>query len=275
MRATSEDGATRYEGALAIMRPSKAIILAAGMGIRLNGVYSGAPKGLLPIGGEPILTRSLRQLREHRIDDIVLVVGYEAEQLRSFARAQDGVRLIENPAYAEFGSLASLACALAAVHDDFLLVESDLVYESRALSALLEHPRDDVLLASGPTGAGDEVWIDAQLGLLRDLSKDRTNLRNVVGEFTGLTRVSPRLADQLRAICRDLLARPNRHADYDVQGLARAAVETPITVELIPDLLWGEIDDVSHFYRVRDRVFPEIERRARAGPGALGVGDPK
>ncbi len=50
----------------------KAIIVAAGTGSRLNPITNGRPKCLLEVGGQTILERSLRVLRENNIDDIVV-----------------------------------------------------------------------------------------------------------------------------------------------------------------------------------------------------------
>ena len=58
--------------------------------------------------------------------------------------------------------------------------------------------------------------------------------------------------------------------DYETDCLVAAAAERPIACPLVPDLLWGEIDDPGHLARVRDRVYPALMRlqaRAVAPPG--------
>jgi len=61
----------------------------------------------------------------------------------------------------------------------FLLLESDLVYESRALRVLQDDPRPDLILVSGITNSGDEVWVQTEGGNLRALSKDRSKLERL------------------------------------------------------------------------------------------------
>jgi hypothetical protein len=41
-----------------------------------------------------------------------------------------------------------------------------------------------------------------------------------------------------------------------------AGRERPIACPLVPDLLWGEIDDSSHLERVRERVYPQLQQQA-------------
>jgi choline kinase len=46
-----------------------------------------------------------------------------------------------------------------------------------------------------------------------------------------------------------------------------AGRERPIACPVVPDLVWGEIDDPSHLARVRERIYPQVENH-RAGPVA-------
>ena len=56
---------------------STAVILAAGMGIRLRNVTGLLPKGLLEIGGQPLIYRSLESLKNEGIDRTIIVTGFQ------------------------------------------------------------------------------------------------------------------------------------------------------------------------------------------------------
>ena len=239
-----------------------AVILAAGMGTRLRGMQGPVPKGLISLGGEPIVARSLRLLRRQGVTRTVIVVGHLKEAYQDFAAGQPDLELVENAAYAETGTMASLACALPRVREGFLLLESDIVYERRALRALLAQPERDVILGSGPTGAGDEVWLQAPRGRLEAMSKDRASLGSVAGEMVGICRISAGLAELLAARFDQFVARCGHgRMSYETDGLVLAAAERALAVHVVPDLLWGEIDDGQHLRRVRDQVLPEILQR--------------
>jgi 2-aminoethylphosphonate-pyruvate transaminase len=245
-----------------------AVVLAAGMGLRLRGVQADAPKGLLAFDGEPILARSLRLLAEQGVARVVLVVGYRRDAYARFAAGRPGLELVENPDFATTGAMASLARALPRVDEDFLLLESDIVYERRALASLLGHPGADVILGSGPTGAGDEVWLEAPGGTLVGMSKDRTALASVAGELVGITRVSAALGRVLGEVFdRFVAAHGHARMAYDTEALVAAGRTRPIAVHVVPDLLWGEIDDDRHFRRIRDEVWPALRRREAGAAG--------
>lgn len=237
-------------------RPDTAVILAAGEGRRLAGVWD-RPKGLLCFGRETLIERSLRLLGSRGLRRIVLVTGFQAPAYRELLGRR--VEFVTNPDFASTGSMASLASALSVVKSDFLLLESDLAYEARALDALLDHEASDVILASGPTGAGDEVWVDAPHGRVRGLSKEATaDARH--GEFVGLSRISAPLAERMtHAFAAFVAAQGHARMSYDSDALPLVAAAHPVSLCLMPDLLWGEVDDASHFARVRDRVWPALD----------------
>jgi 2-aminoethylphosphonate-pyruvate transaminase len=233
-----------------------AVILAAGLGLRLRSVEAARPKGLIEIGGEALLTRSVRALRAAGVRDFIVVTGWKSEHLAAWAAvACPAARCVENAAFATTGSLASLLIGAAAVPGrDLLIVESDLLYEWRAPRELLAAPAGDTVLVSGFTGNGDEVWVypDAQ-GNLRSMSKRADAGAQPLGELVGLTRVSAPAMAALHAAATRLPAT----AHYE-EGLNAIAASRPIALRLLADLVWGEIDDPAHLERARSRVWPRI-----------------
>jgi len=248
-------------------KPRAAIILAAGMGTRLRSVFSDRPKGFVEIGGETLIDRSLRLLAERGIERTVIVAGHLGEHYHDLAKERRGVEVVENPEFETTGSMASLARALEVVDEDHLLLESDLFYEERALDCLLGSDDPDVLLISGPTGATDEVWVEAESGRLVAMSKSMDDLDHVTGELVGIVKVSRSVG---RALSRDFAEFVEKHGHgrmaYEMDALVDVARDHPIRVELVPDLLWGEVDYESHYRRVRDEIHPAWRKRRRNVP---------
>jgi len=243
-----------------------AVVLAAGSGSRLGSLAAGRPKGLVEVGGESLVGRSLRLLRERGVERCVLVTGYRAELYRAAFGRAPGVELVHNPDFATSGTLASLALARARVEGPFALLESDLFYEARALDALLGCAFPDATLASQPTAAGDEVFLEAKDARVSRLSKRRAEIGEVAGEFVGLTRISAALAHRLVELGRALrLAAGHEHHAYDTDLLDAAARERELRLVLVPDLLWSELDDASHWRRLHDEIAPAVLARERSG----------
>lgn len=220
----------------------KAVILAAGLGSRL-GFHR--PKGLLTLGKETLVGRSLRLLRQAGLDEPTLVVGHLAQEYAPICPSR-----LYNPDYASTGSLRSLLIAYRQLQDDLVVLESDLLYEPRALDRLLQCPNPDVILASGRTHAGDEVYVDAPHDRLRNLSKTAITDR----EFVGINRFSKELLQELESWGE---TRPAAH--YETDGLVALCHRRTIHVEFIPDLIWCEIDDPDHLRRAENQIYPQLE----------------
>ena len=237
----------------------QAVILAAGMGTRLRSEHEGKPKGFVELGGRAIIESSILNLENAGIHQVIIVTGYAAEYYENLAARYDGfVTLVHNPDFADSGSMYSLYCARMAIEDDFLLLESDLIYEPRALDVLIAHESRDVVLLSGPTGAGDEVYVAAPDGLLVDMSKDPSYLPCApAGELVGISKVSRGLFAIMKGFAETAFAESLRY-DYETDCLVAAAANWDIACPVVPDLLWAEIDDAAHLQRAREQVFPNL-----------------
>ena len=236
-----------------------AIILAAGMGVRLKERGRLTPKGCLCLGEKSILEESIVQLLAVGIQRIVIVTGYLAEQFEPLqARYRGAVQLVHNPHFADSGSMYSLYCARHCVDEDFLLLESDLVYERRALTTCLEHPSDNVVLLAGFSNTSDEVFVETRNGRLVAISKSREHLGSEIpGEFVGICKISR----SLFTVMLDTAAQrfgATRHMDYETDCLVAAARVMPVSCHVVEDLIWCEIDDESHLARARNQIYPTV-----------------
>jgi 2-aminoethylphosphonate-pyruvate transaminase len=239
-----------------------AVIVAAGLGTRLKDRTLECPKGFLEVEGVSLVERSIARLRRAGIERLVIGTGYLAEHYDALAARTRGGLAIEterSDRYETTGSMYTLYCLRSRVDEDFLLLESDLLYEQRALATLLEDARRDVILASGFTGSGDEVWVEVDAGSnLVNLSKDRDALGAVHGELVGISRIS---RETYHAMCDVMEAELERTPRLDYEGaLVRVSRKgRAIPVHKVEDLIWCEIDDEGHLRRALDRVLPAIQ----------------
>jgi len=100
----------KSEELLEASRPKRAVLLAAGFGIRLFSGKSEEPKALLTVHGETLIERMIEQLCEVGVYEIYVVVGFEKERFE-YLIDKYGVTLIVNPEYAKKNNLHSLALA--------------------------------------------------------------------------------------------------------------------------------------------------------------------
>ncbi len=239
-----------------------AVILAAGMGTRLKEKGKRHPKGFLRLGERPIIEESLLRLRRAGVERILIVTGHHAEFYEQLA-AEFGetVTTVHNPDYARSGSMYSLYLARERLDGPFLLLESDLIYEQRALTELLAFPRENAILLSGRTDSGDEVYVEAEGGRMIAMSKDRRSLgENIAGELVGISKISPALFAEMCA-CAERTFATTLQMDYETGALVEAARSQPVYCHRVPDLLWAEIDDAAHLARAKKRIYPAIQAR--------------
>lgn len=104
-----------------------AIILAAGMSTRFVPFSFEKPKGLLPVKGEVLIERQIRQLREKGIEEIVVVVGHMKEKFE-YLQEKFNVILVEATDYAEKNNHASVYAARAYLKNS-IITSSDLYFE--------------------------------------------------------------------------------------------------------------------------------------------------
>ena len=237
-----------------------AVILAAGRGVRLGERGRALPKGFLRLGDAPIIEESIARLTACGIERFVIVTGHVAEQYEQLAARLGGaIETVHNPRYADSGSMYSLVCARELLDEDFLLLESDLVFERRAVELTLGAPDRDALLVSDFTEAGDEVYVEVDDGgRLVNMSKDRSELgERVVGELVGITKVSKAL---LEAMIEVSLPRFDEtfFVDYETDALVAAAREHPVPCLVASELVWAEIDDEAALARAKQSVYPRI-----------------
>lgn len=91
-------------------RPERAVLLAAGFGMRMVPINMEVPKGLVEVKGQPLIERLICQLHEAGVREIYVVVGFMKERFE-YLMDTYGVKLIVNAEYAGRNNLHSLALA--------------------------------------------------------------------------------------------------------------------------------------------------------------------
>ena len=128
LRSLTETGYVRADGTLtqngqallAENRPRRAVILAAGFGMRMVPINTETPKGLLQVHGERLIDRLIRQLHQAGIRDIRVVVGFLKEQYE-YLIDEFGVELVVNPDYARKNNLHSVDRVRSALSDCYVV----------------------------------------------------------------------------------------------------------------------------------------------------------
>jgi len=118
----------------------KAVVLAAGEGVRLHPLTLTRPKHLIPVGGKPLLENLLTSLKNAGINEALIIVHYMADKIQQFFGngANLGMQL-EYMVQKQIGGTADAAgMAEDYVKDDFLLIYGDLYITSNIIKHILD-----------------------------------------------------------------------------------------------------------------------------------------
>ena len=233
--------------------------MAGGLGSRLGPRTAEMPKGFLEIDGVPIVEQSVRKLIANGIEEIIIGTGHCSGYYERLAQMYPCIRLVKNERYADTGSMGTLACCATLVKYDFLLLESDILYDSIGLSVLINDSRRDVILASGKTNSGDEVYLESDKdGDLTAESKDKEKIKNIAGELTGITKLTKHTLDQMVSYM-DVHLKDIPKMEYEAAMEYVSNNGSPISIHKVEYYVWCEIDDESHLKRALESVYPHIK----------------
>jgi len=118
----------------------KAVVLAAGEGVRLQPLTFTRPKHMISVGGKPILEHCLNAIKACGINHVIIVVHYMADVIRQYFGSGEKFGLhIE---YAEqpgiFGTGNAVGLVEPYVDGDFALIYGDLLFTPKALKNVLD-----------------------------------------------------------------------------------------------------------------------------------------
>jgi choline kinase len=238
---------------------TKAVILAAGMGLRMKEMGEEIPKGFIRLGNIPIIEHSLKVLISSGIQEIIIVTGHKGGYYENLKGTYPEIKTVENTKFADTGTMYSLWCARDFIGSDFILLESDLIYAPGEIARIIDAPFSDCLLLSGTTHAGDEVYVEATENRVTRISKNQDQVKSSVGEYVGIAKISKSLYGKLNQTGESLFD-TNPKLSYDMDCMVQVANEHPIHFLRMEGLDWAEIDDLTQLERAQ-KVWQRIKAK--------------
>jgi choline kinase len=248
----------------------RAILLAAGRGIRLGPLGFERPKCLLPFGGKSLLLRHIESLRGLGVDEIVLAVGYREADVHAeldAVRTQPRPATVRNPRF-ERGSVVSLWSVRDALcaGGDVLLMDADVLYDEAILARLVRGSGNLFLMDRKFDDAGQEavklclrggVAVEFRKRLAPDLEYD------LAGESVGFFRFSEPVARALASRCADYVGADRLDEPYE-EAIRDLLLDAPqaFGFEDITGLPWIEIDFADDVRRAEEEILPRLSQNA-------------
>jgi choline kinase len=239
----------------------KAVILAAGRGTRIRSVHGEHPKCLIEVDNSTILDHQLDALSMVGINDIVIVVGYEKEQVISHVNGRrlltQRIHFIDNPAFAITNNIHSLWLALDWLHgDSFIVLNADVIFDPEILD-LAMRPQAPISMIVDPLWRDETMKVIIVDDHVTKMSK-KISREEFSGTYIGITVFSKAIQDRFFHKMEDVIAagRVNEFFNVAVQELANEGV--PVGHTGTDGLPWAEIDDPVDLTFAQHNVFPQL-----------------
>ena len=218
--------------------------MAAGLGTRFGQMTEKMPKGFVSFKGEPMVIHSVKNLIKCGINRIIIGTGYKKEAYETLKRDYPQIECVFSPRYAETNSMYTLYnCREAIGDDDFILLESDLVFEKKAIIELMKCNFENTMLITPVNKFQDQYYVEMnEKSELVNCSTDKNQL-NVSGELVGIHKLS-NVFYKLMCSEYEKVVDTKLKLGYEYQLLYMSQNVQPMNVLKIEGLQWYEIDDI-------------------------------
>ena len=234
--------------------------MAAGVGSRFGVRTETKPKGFVCVGGAPMIERSIKTLLDAGIEKIIIGTGYRSSYYEELAKTYPQIVCCKSDKYAETNSMYTLyGCCGLIGNDDFLLLESDLIYERKALSVLMDNDYPNKTLVTPPAKQQDGYYLFADDdGFLSGCTTDTAKREQCRGELVGIHKLSNHTYQKMYSWYGNIWQQqPKLGYEYAMVEMAKQGEKIYLVKE--NHLFWYEIDDEADLLYAEKNVMPHID----------------
>lgn len=220
-----------------------AVIMAAGLGSRFGKMTETMPKGFIEVGGQSMVIRSIETLLSCGINRIIIGTGYKKDAYEALKAKYPQIECVFSSRYAETNSMYTLYnCREVIGDDDFILLESDIIYSKNGITELQENAHPDIMLITPVTKFQDQYYVEYdEDGTLTRCSTDKSEIE-VKGELVGIHKLSSsfyhKMCDEYAKIVDE---KPKLGYEYQLLWMSQNL--SPVYIHNSSDVKWYEIDD--------------------------------
>lgn len=237
----------------------RAILISAGKGSRLYPLTKNTPKSLLEVGeGLTLLEAQLHSLQEAGIKDIVIIVGYRAEQIEAKLHEYQKdfkITTVFNPFYDVSNNLVSVWMARHYMKNDFITINGDDMFTSKIIKNLLESKHNiTMVMDEKEVYDEDDMKIIHQDGLVLQVSK-KIDPAKANGESVGIIKFSGHGPQIYVNMLEEMVRHPENMNVFYLQAIQEIINKGyPVHYSLCSSADWGELDFHPDLVLIRQHV---------------------
>ena len=222
----------------------KAIIMAAGVGKRLQALNINKPKCLITVGSETLIRRSVNLLVNKGISDITVIVGFMAHLIRN--ELNNDVAYFENPDFHSTNSIKSLWYARDLLEDNVLLLNGDLYYEHSILDYAINQTNAVVMLADSTRIDNADYRFGFTGKQINLFGKHLTN-QETDAEYVGIVRIDKGFIKTFKQTLKKMIAAGRSNIWWEDVLYSFISKQVPIHFFDVAGTFWTEVDTLQDY----------------------------
>ena len=190
-----------------------------------------------------MVIRSIETLISCGINRIIIGTGYKKDAYEALMTKYPQIVCVFSHRYAETNSMYTLYnCREIIGDDDFILLESDIIYSKNAITELQENEHPNIMLITPVTKFQDQYYVEYdENGTLTRCSTIRTEI-DAKGELVGIHKLSSSFYHKMCIEYEKIVAEKPK-LGYEFQLLWMSQNVSPMYVLKANNVSWYEIDD--------------------------------
>jgi len=230
----------------------KVIIMAAGVGNRLQAVQGDIPKCLISAGnGKTLIRRIVDIFHERGIFEIAVIVGYHAALIRK--ELKNDVRYFENKNYLTTNSIMSLWYAKEMLDDDVILLNADLFYEPQLLDDMLVQNFPVTMLVDSTRITNADYRFGFSGNTICRFGKDLTD-QETDGEYVGMARIDKGFIKTFKDRLEKMIDAGQCNVWWENVLYSFIEDQIPIHYFDMAGTFWTEVDTAMDYRRLGDWI---------------------
>lgn len=206
---------------------------------------------LLSFSNENILTIMLNTLEKLNFTKIIVIIGYQSEEIKKNYKTKGNITWIHNIDYMVSESMHSLSLASQFITQDFLVLNGDLVIPSHIIQAITENTAPIVTAISDLTSANDEKFVEIETDFdLIDRSKNTKQQSAIYANTIGIAKISYALFNAML----DKYSTGNSSMHKYEEIMINLQNEYSIHCLHFDNTPWININDYKSYCKARDNI---------------------